>query len=196
MIGSKTRWNENAAWAVLITNVGRRKKKDVPITVMADAVKFLVEKYGSYAGVSREASKRNLRLSREMVRNFCDIAHLDEATRKRIDRDGTGIDVARRLYAIRDLRRRHATLQAVSGLDAFTARYIIEYARKSPKLSVEECKQKILAQRPEKLEVNALVIPLDREEYEALRRVAQRRGLDVTEIARRGVLRLIRTMGN
>jgi len=199
MIGaraSKAHWNENAAWAVLITNVRGRKRKDVPILVIADAVKFLVRRYGSHESVSREASKRNLRLSREMVRNFYTISRLDRLTRKLIDKYEIGIDVARRLYAIRDLPRRHKTLRAVSGLDAFTGRYIIEYVRKSPKLSVEECKRRILAQKSERIEVSALVIPLQEREYSALRQIAHRRGLDVTEVARRAVLQLIERTKN
>jgi len=191
MVRSKENWNENAAWAVLITNIGGRRRKDVPITVMADAVRFLADKYGSYEKVSREASNWNLRLSREMVRNFYDIARLDKVSRNRVDKNGIGIDVARRLYVIRDVQRRHETINAVSHQDAFTARHIIEYVRKSPNLSVEECKGKILSQKSDKIEVNALVIPLDKEEYEALRLIAREKGLDVTEVARRGILQLI-----
>jgi uncharacterized radical SAM superfamily protein len=190
LAGNKKGWNENAAWAVLVTNVGRRKRKDVPITVMGDAVKFLVEKYGTNDAVSKEAYKRNLKLSREMVRNFYDISRLDEVTRRIVDKLGK-IDVARRLYAISDIKRRHQTVKAISDLDSFTARHVIEYVLKSPKLSVEECKRKILAQKTERIEVNALVIPLAADEFAALKKVARELGLNVTETARRAVGRMI-----
>lgn len=192
MAGNRRAFNENAAWAVLITNVHRRKKKDVAITVMADATAFLVKKYGSYDAVAKEAEKHNFKCSREMVRNFYDVSRLDPMTRRIVREQGIGIDVARRLRQIHDLHRRHETANAVSDLDSFTARAVIEYVRKSPRLSIPECKRRILGQKTERIEVNALVIPLDANEYTALKNVANDLGLDVTEAARRAVSEMIR----
>jgi hypothetical protein len=185
------RWNENAAWAVLITNVHGRKDKDVPITAMADATHFLVDKYGSHEAVSREASERRLKLSREMVRNFYNISLLDPKTKKLVDTGAFGIDVARRLSAIRDVNRRYDTAKAVSDLDAFTGRHVIEYVIKSPKLSVEDCRERVLSQKPEKIEVNAVVIPFDQEEFARLQRFARSKRLEVTEVARKAVIRFL-----
>jgi len=185
------RWNENAAWAVLITNVHGRKDKDVPVTAMADATHFLVDKYGSHEAVSRGALERRLKLSREMVRNFYNISLLDQKTKGLVNAGTIGIDVARRLYAIRDLSRRYETAKAVSDLDAFTARHIIEYVIKSPKLSVEYCKKRVLSQKAEKIEVNALVIPFEQDEFVRLQRFARAKRLEVTEVARKAVIQFL-----
>jgi hypothetical protein len=191
LAGNRRAFNENAAWAVLITNVHRRKKKDVAVTVMADATAFLVRKYGSYDVVAKEAEKHNFKFSREMVRNFYDISRLDRLTKRIVREQGIGIDVARRLRQIDDLERRHETANAILDLDSFTARAVIEYITKSPRLSVRECKRRILAQKTERIEVNALVIPLDANEYTALKKIASDLGLDVTEAARRAVHQMI-----
>lgn len=141
--------------------------------------------------MSQEASKKKLKLSREMVRNLYNISLLDQKTKKLIDARAFGIDVARRLYAIRDISRRYETAKAVSDTDSFTARHVIEYVIKSPKLSVEDCKRRVLSQKTEKNEVNALVIPLDQDEFARLHRLAQAKRIEVTEVARRAVIQFL-----
>lgn len=176
-----SRWNEDLAIAFLQANVHGRKKKIVSILDMADAVKFLVNKYKKQEKVASIVKI----MSREMVREFYNISTLPEEIKKLVQKKKIRIDVAQRLYKIDNTKKQIKLANIVSDLSAHDARKVIDYAINNSEKSVEECAKIVQGSKNVVKKYDTLVIPLEKDDYQILNNFARREKLTATRFAKK-----------
>lgn len=147
---------EEEALAILITTLKKRKKIPNPLPI-AKACRYLSELYGSQKKVAER-----LEISSEMIREFVYIDKLSKEVKDMI-KDGLiqGVDILYRIsYRINNPKRQVEIARIVAGLSSPLARDIIEFARKHPEKSAEECKQEVLKARGVIVELHVIPIKL------------------------------------
>ena len=170
-----SKWTEDLAIAILQANVHGRKKKVVSILEMADACKFLVNKYKNQEKVSKLVKV----MGREMVREFYNISTLPNDVKKLIDQGKIRIDVAQRIFKINNKSRQIKTAKIVSGLPAHDARKIIDYVINHPN-EVNNAKKIVQESKNTIKKYETLVVPLNMEQYSILNQYAKKYNLSAT----------------
>ena len=147
--------SEEEALAILITTLKKRKKILNPLLV-AKACRYLFELYGSIDRVAKR-----IEISSEMIREFICIDHLPEEVKDLI-RQGLiqGIDIPYRLSRIDNSQRQIEVAKTIIGLNSHTVRDVVEYARRHPEKSAEECKQEVLKAKGTTIELHVIPIKL------------------------------------
>ncbi len=99
--------DEASAWAVVFSNTHRKKRPDDLITV-AEAFKFLMEKY------DQKVVAEKAELSQEMVRQFLSVLKLPPEVKDIIAaREIDSVDIAKEIAALNDSSKQIAAAQAV-----------------------------------------------------------------------------------
>ena len=133
--------DETTALAVAIASLKKRKRYPDPIT-LAQSVKYLVELYGSQQKVADI-----LDVSDSTIQIWTKIAELPAEFQEYIRDDRikpvAAYNIASRLQ---DREEQLEVARAVLGWPENEIVRVLKYKRQNPKLSIEECKQKVIAE--------------------------------------------------
>ncbi len=173
--------DKDTARAILIANLKGDKIKRSPLLTIAEAVHVLVEDegYGAYKKLAKEFD-----VTRSDIASFDRMLKHPPAIKKLIEKGEILIDASTKLASIRDTSRRIELAKVVAGMSAFDTRYIIDYAKKHPELTAEECKKAVLGSKAITRELHAVVVPLEAELFIQFKNKADRKGLKLEEAAK------------
>jgi hypothetical protein len=173
--------NKNTATAILIANLKGLKKKRLPLTKIAEAVRVLVrdEEYGSHKKVAKE-----FKVSRQIIEAFDKINDHPDEIKKLIEGNKILLDASTKLATIPNIQKRIELAKIVAGTTAFDTRYIIDYWKKHPELSAEESKQKALDSKSINSVLHAVIVPLEDELFSKFRDSATKKNLKLEEAAK------------
>ncbi len=176
------------AEAVLIANLKGPRRKRVPLTTIAEAVRFLIDtKYHS----AKKLAKTFL-VTRQIIEAFDNINEQPPKIQKLIKEGKILLDASTKLLSIPDTARRIELAEVVAGGTAFDARYIIDYAKKHPKLSAEECKKAIAKSKGTVRDIHAVVVPLDDETFREFKSAAGANKMSLDEAAKLAIVKWVR----
>ena len=168
------------AKTLLIANLGGPRDKRVPLTVISEAVRLLVhdEEYGSFKKLAQD-----FKISRQILQSFYHILDQPKEIQELIEKGEILLDSSTKLTSIKNHQKRVEMARVVAGMSAFDARYIIDYWKKNPNLSPEECKQRVLESMPTIKETHLVVVPLNTELFNNFKNKANKKNLKVTDAA-------------
>jgi DNA-directed RNA polymerase subunit F len=180
--------NENEAKAILIANLKGAKTKRTPLPMIGQAVRLLIQskEYGS----SRELAKA-FGVSRSIIESFDKINDQPPEIQELIQQRRILLDANTKLMTIKDLARRSEIAKAVAGLSAFDTRYTIDYCRKHPELSPEECKKAVENSKVVTRETHILVTPLSSEQFKEFESISKKANLTIEEAVKVAILEWI-----
>ncbi len=167
----KNEFDEEKIIAILYANFRGKKKKVHDWIYLANLLKKLSEHYGSYVELAKK-----LGLSPETVRETLKLLNLPKEVQGMVKEERLKHEVAWRIEGIKDKESQIKVAKAVAGLDAHNARDIVRIYRKNPKMDVEDYVRKFKSSRLEIEKVNLTVIPLKKEDYQRLKKEADRFG--------------------
>ena len=105
------------------------------------------------------------------------------------------IDASTKLSSIPDLKRRVKFAKVVSGLSAFDTRYIIDYGKKHPDFSPEECKKAVIDSKTVIKDIHLVVVPLDGEQFDEFQKVTKEKALKIEEAAKIAIAEWVHRQG-
>jgi len=156
MHSKKSKLDKNTALAVVISSLKGRKKKRLGLLTIAESVRYLSNLYGSYDAVAKEVGA-----SAEIIREFDSLLDLPAEVKKLILSEKIGLDTGYRISRhIKDPKKQVEIGRAVSNLNAFDSRALIDYAKRNPNLSVEKCRQQVLKSKTVTEKLHIFVLPL------------------------------------
>ncbi len=172
--------NKDIAKAILIFNLKGSKKKKLPLTKISEAVRMLIndEEYGSIKEVAKVFN-----VSGEIIRSFYRILDQPKEIQKLIEEEKILLDTSTKLLSIKNLERRIEIANVVAGMSAFDSRDIIDYCKRHPTLSVEECKSVVLESKPIEIETHAILVPLEDALFEKFKNIAKSKNMNLFEAA-------------
>ncbi len=173
--------NKDTAEALLIANLKGSKRKRSSLLMIAEAVRTLLE---SKEYKSSKELARKFGVSRPIIESFDKINDQPNEIKKLIAEGKILLDASTKLSSISDLHERVKLARAVAGLTAFDTRYIVDYCKKHPELTPEECKKAVLESKPLKKEIHMIVVPLEPEQFDEFNEVSMKSGLKLDEAAK------------
>jgi hypothetical protein len=173
--------DKDTAEALLIANLKGSKRKRSSLLMIAEAVRTLMESK-EYKSTIELAKK--FEVSRPIIESFDKINDQPNEIKKLIAEGKILLDASTKLCSISDLDKRVKIARAVAGLTAFDTRYIVDYCKKNPKLSAEECKKAVFDSKPLKTEIHMVVVPLEAEQFDEFNEVVLKKGLKLDQAAK------------
>jgi hypothetical protein len=170
--------DKDTAEAVLIANLKGSKRKRSSLLMIAEAVRTLL-KSGQYKSTVELAKKHEV--SRPIIESFDRINDQPKEIKSLIGEGKILLDASTKLCSIADLNKRVKVAKVVAGLSAFDTRYIIDYCKKHPELSAEECKRAVFESKPLKTEIHMVVVPLETEEFNKFHEAVLKKGWKLDE---------------
>jgi hypothetical protein len=170
--------NKDEAKRILLVNLKGSKTKHSSLLVIAKAVRLLIndKEYGSTSKLAE-----SFHVKRPTIESFDRMNDQPEEIKNLIQEGQIRIDASTKLSSIPDLKRRVNFAKAVAELSAKDTRQIIDYCKKHPNLSPEECKKAIADSKPIKKQVQSIAISLESKEYEAFLAASKKAGLKLEE---------------
>jgi hypothetical protein len=173
--------DKDEAKAILIANLKGSKTKRTPLLTIAKAVRLLINdvEYGSSSKVAESFGVR-----RQTIEAFDRMIDQPEDIKKMIREGQILIDASTKLSSISDIPERVKFAKIVAGLSAFDTRYIVDYYKKHPDLSPEECKKAVIDSKTVTKDIHLIVVPLDAAQFDKLSSVSKRMKLRLEEAAK------------
>jgi hypothetical protein len=171
--------NTDTAKSILIANLKGSKRKRSSLITIAEATRTLIRKYGSARKVASVFD-----VSRTIIESFDKINDQPTEIKKLIEKRKILLDASTKLSSISDTKKRIELANAVAGLTAFDTRYIIDYWKKHPELSPEECKKIVFDSKPVTEEIHVIVAPLEAKQFDEFQRISRMKGLRLEEAAK------------
>lgn len=171
------------AKSILIANLKGSKKKRSSLITIAEATRLLLKNYESSRRLASDFG-----VSRPIIESFDKMNDQPDEIKELIREGKILLDASTKLSSIPNFKKRIELAHSVAGLTAFDTRYIIDYWKKHPKLSAEECKKIVLDSKEKTKEIHVLVVPLDKEEYSEFQYVTKLRKLKLEDAARTAIL--------
>ena len=170
--------NKDIAKAILIANLKGTKKKRLPLTKIAEAVRILIkdEEYGSTRKVANA-----FKVSRPIIESFDKINDHPIEIKKLIEEEKILLDASTKLATISNIKKRIELANVVAGTTAFDTRYVIDYWKKHPELTAEESKQKALNSKSITSILHAVIIPLDENLFNKFQNLANKKNMKLEE---------------
>lgn len=163
MMNPDKKIDEETALAVLFANLKGKKKKDYITT--AKCCRYLRKQYGSLKKVADKVG-----ISSEIIREFDSLLDLPKEVQQLISKRLIKLDTGYRIsMRIEGAEKQTEIAKAVLDLGAFDARNVIEYARKNPKLSAEECKRRVLKSKTVTEKLHVFILPFPEETFQKLK---------------------------
>ena len=172
--------NEKTARFILENNLKGSKKKRSSLIDIAKAVRYLLNNC-EYS--SRSELAKDFEISRPIIEAFDRINNQPTEIQQLIKKNKIGLDTSLKLLSIRDDKKRIKVAKAVVDLSSFDARYVIDFVKKRPDLSVEKCKQIVLASKIEQKKLNVLVIPLEEKIFLDFKKISNRKRQSIEDSA-------------
>lgn len=185
--------DKDTAKAILIANFKGSKRKRSPLLTIAKAVRLLL-KDGEYNSSNQLAEAFDV--SRPTVESFDKMNDQPNEIRKLIAEGKILLDANTKLSSIPDIKKRIEIAKVIAGLTAFETRDIIDYWKKHPELSPEECKKAVFESKTLTKEMHLVVIPLEPDQFNDFQNVARNKGLKIDEAAKLAIREWISKQGS
>jgi len=181
------KFDENEAFAILLTNLGKKKRTENLLKIAEYCVR-LKERYGSWTELSKriKISDERAHISPEMLREFGAILDLSEEVKMMIQKDMiTSVDTAYRISRLKSKKDQIELANAVikRKMSASDVRAVVEYKTKSRNIPVNEVVQRILESKTKVVTHHLIIMELQMNTYETLKREAQKRGQTAESLA-------------
>lgn len=183
--------NKDEAKRILSANLKGSKIKQLSLLIIAEAVRLLI-KDKEYGSTSKLAESFGVK--RPTIESFEKMNDQPEEIKKLIQEGQIRIDASTKLSSILDLKKRVNLAKAVAGLSAKDTRQIIDYCKKHPNLSPEECKKVVAYSKPKK-QFQSVKITLGYKEYEAFLAASKKAGLNLEETGKLAVSEWVSKQG-
>ena len=167
----------------LFTNLkGNKKKVDNWITI-ANACDKLIKKYG----YSKNKLSKELSVSQETIRQTLKVLENPKEVQKLVKERKIGLDVNEAISGLKNDNTKIKIAKIVSDLNAFDARYIIQYVKRNPQATIKEIesyKEKLLKSKWKsiKLNLHLLAIPLEKNDYITLKKISENKKISVQQL--------------
>lgn len=181
--------DKDTAEAILIANLKGRKKKRSSLLTIAEAVRTLMESKEYESSV--ELAKK-FDVSRPIIESFDKINDQPREIKKLIEEGKILLDASTKLSSISDLSKRVKFAKVVAGLTAFDTRYVIDYCKKHPELSPEECKKAVFDSKTVTRELHVVVVPLEEKQFSEFQNLSRMKGLKLDQAARLAIEEWVR----
>lgn len=170
--------DKDEAKKILLANLKGSKTKRSSLLIIAEAVRLLIndKEYGSTSKLAE-----NFGVKRPTIESFDSMNSQPQEIKNLIQEGQIRIDASTKLSTIPDLKKRVDLAKAVAGLSAKDTRQIIDYCKKHPDLSPEECKKAIADSKPIKKHLQSIVVSLESKEYDAFLAASKKTGLKLEE---------------
>jgi len=172
--------DKETAKAILISNLKGSRKKRLPLTTISRAVRLLVNdnEYGSSRSVAKEFD-----ITRQVIESFYRILDHPKEIQKLIKDGKILLDASTKLHSIKNIERRVEVANVIAGMIAFDSRDIIDYCKRKPNLSAEECKNIVLESKPVNIITHAVVAPLNECLFKQFKKIANNKNMNLHEAA-------------
>jgi hypothetical protein len=170
--------DKDEAKETLRANLKGAKRKSAPLLKIAEATRFLInnKEYGSVKKVADA-----FEISRQMIEAFDKINDQPEQIKKLIAEGKIGVDQSLKLSSVSDPKKRIELAKLVAGLNAKNTRFIIDYSKKHPELSIEEVKKAVAYPTLAQTSAHVVKVHLDSENFDKLITASKKMGLKVEE---------------
>ena len=171
--------NEEEAVAIMMASLKGAKNKPVNLLKFAQACRFLSlhEKWG-FKEMAKYFSASEYML--RQIDKINDVAKESNKIKQLIKNGDLGIEACYQLSRI-DEPKRSQTAKMLKDMNTDEIRRFVYFIVHNPKLSLEECKKLFEKEKPERVEL--LVIPLDGQTFDNLKKSANRSKLKVHDYA-------------
>jgi uncharacterized short protein YbdD (DUF466 family) len=185
--------DKDEAKAILIANLKGSKSKRTPLLTIAEAVRLLIndKEYGSSSKVAESFG-----VKRQTIEAFEKMNDQPEEMKKMIQEGQILIDASTKLSSILDPQKRVKFAKVVAGLSAFDTRYVVDYYKKHPDLSPEECKKAVFDSKTVTNDIHLIVVPLDADQFDRFRSVSKRMGLKLEQAAKIALKEWVQNQGS
>jgi len=155
--------NEEKAAAILLANIKGHKKKPSKLTEVAEACRFLLDKWGL------KKTAKFLNVSQYQLIQIDKINKLNSAIQKLIDNGKLGIDASYQIWRLKKSIRTEAALECVD-LTSHEVRQLVHLLRNDEELTVKEAKK--ITKKALRNEFHLLTIPLSLQTHKRLSKIA------------------------
>jgi len=176
--------DKDEAKKILSANLKGSKIKRSSLLMIAEAVRLLVsdKEYGSTSKLAESFGVR-----RPTIESFDKMNEQPEEIKKLMQEGKIRIDASTKLSSIPDLKIRVDLGKTLAGLSAKDVRQTIDYCKKHPNLSPEECKKAIIDAKPTKKQVKSVTLRLESKDYEEFMAASKRAGLKIEEAGKQAI---------
>lgn len=168
---------EDKLLAELYVILKGRKRKPKDWISIAKTCKKLIDHYGS-----KHVAAQKLGVSYELVRSIASILELPTEVQNLIREGKILLDAAQRLARIQGAGRQVRVANLIAGLRSHDARQVIQYAKRFPDADLEDFKKRVTSPKTEPERIDVVVLPLQHDVFETLRRIGARRGVSVQRV--------------
>lgn len=165
---------DEKAVAIMMGNLKGSKIKPSGLLELAEACRILKKKWGI-----KEMS-HYFRVSQYMLRQIDKINDLNPKLKKLVEAGKLGIDASYQLWRLNEPKRSQVG-EIVKDMNTDEIRVFVRLLHANPKLSVSDCKKLFDKMKSEKLRL--LVLPLDTEIYERMKKSADKSKLTLHNYA-------------
>jgi len=176
--------DKSEAKKILSANLKGKKKKQSSLLTIAKAVRLLAND-NEYGSTSKLAESFGVK--RPTIESFDKMNTHPQEIKSLIQKGKIRIDASTKLSSIPDLKKRVDLARAVAGLSAEDTRHIVNYSKKHPKLSSEECKKAIADIKATKKQIKSVKIPLKYADYDAFLAASEKIGLKLEEAGKQAI---------
>jgi len=170
-------FDENEAFAILLTNLGKTKRNANLLTIAECCVR-LKERYGSWGKLAKRIVINNKRahIDEETLREYGTIVGLPDEI-KRLIKDGkiASMDKAFRISCLKGREDQIKLAKAIiqNNLSTSDVRAIVEYKTKNPDIALEQAIDRVLDSKTRVVTYHIVIMELRTETLEALRKEAK-----------------------
>ena len=168
--------DEDTSLAVLLAYKGRKRHKDY--LAMAEAVRFLKMGDGSFAAVAKRLGGY---YDRETLRALASLLDLPAEAKELVATRQLGYE-AHKLLQVHPQSRQVELANKMVGLSTTDTRGVIEYVKRNPAVSVEECTKRVLESKTTKEKLYVVIVPLQEDAYLTLKDEAETRAITVDRL--------------
>jgi len=170
-------FDENEAFAILLTNLGKTKRNK-NLLIIAECCVRLKERYGSWGKLAKKIVINNNRahIDEETLREYGTIVTLPGEIKQLIE-DGkiTSMDKAFRISTLDERKDQIALAKAIVQRNLYTSdvRAIVEYKKKNPGVTLKQTIDRVLASKTRFVTYHVIVMELQKKTVEALKKEAK-----------------------
>jgi len=176
--------DKDEAKRILLENLKGSKTKHSSLLTIAEAVRLLIndEEYMSTLKLAESFG-----VKRPTIESFDKMNDQPKEIKKLIREGQIRIDASTKLSSIPDMKKRVGIAKTVAGLSAKHTRQIIDYYKKHPNLSPEECKKAFADSKPAKKHFKSVEIQLESNEYDAFIAASKKTGVRLKEAGKQAI---------
>jgi len=171
---------EEKALAIVAFNL-KRKKRDVDMLTIQEAIDYLRKLYGSLRQVEKRAG-----VSYEMLREFLLIKRLPEIKHLIKTRKIDSVEIVEEISKLKEVNKRKELAENIVKLKLTTkdVRDIVQYINANPEISIEDCIQRVLKSKSIVEKRFMVVMELKESTLDMLKREAEKLSVSIEDLAK------------